>query len=82
MPKKTKKKQIYEPYLKKVDHKDPYHIIAIILVVFILGIIVMWVVKALIYVVLIGGGIYVIYLLILRLRARDKGGMKDGSKGK
>ena len=62
MPKKNKIPAPYKKYTDKIDPKNPHHVLGTIIFIILAIIAAMWILKALLWIVLIGGLMYLLYL--------------------
>ncbi len=57
-------------YPQRVDAQNPWHVMWIVLVLLLLGIVALFILKAALYVIVIGGAVYIFYLLVHRKKRK------------
>ena len=51
-------------YPQRVDAQNPWHVMWIVLVLFLLGVLALFILKVALFVIVIGGAVYILYLLV------------------
>lgn len=51
-------------YPQRVDAQNPWHVMWVVLALFFLGVLALFILKVALYVIVIGGAVYILYLLV------------------